>query len=129
MINVDVMGVWLAMREEIPVSQRSGGGCVVNTSSVGGLIGMAQIPLYMAAKHAVLGLTKSVALEYAKAGVRVNAICPGAVRTDLYDRCTGGSPEMEKAIDSMHPMGRSGTPEQVASAVLYLGRDATWSFA
>ncbi|HWY29420.1 MAG TPA: glucose 1-dehydrogenase [Candidatus Acidoferrum sp.] len=126
-IDVNVMGVWLAMREEIPLIQRSGGGCVVNTASVGGLVGMARIPLYIAAKHAVLGLTKSVALEYAKLGVRVNAVCPGAVRTDLYDRFTGKNPEMEKAIEGMHPMGRSGTPEEVASAVLYLCRDATWT--
>ena len=126
-IDVNVMGVWLAMREEIPLIQRSGGGCIVNTASVAGLVGMAGIPLYIAAKHAVLGLTKSVALEYAKHGVRVNAVCPGAVRTDLYDRFTGKNPEMEKAIEGMHPMGRSGTPEEVASAVLYLCRDATWT--
>jgi NAD(P)-dependent dehydrogenase (short-subunit alcohol dehydrogenase family) len=126
-IDVNVMGVWLAMREEIPLIQRSGGGCIVNTASVAGLIGMAGIPLYIAAKHAVLGLTKSVALEFAKHGVRVNAVCPGAVRTDLYDRFTGKNPEMEKAIEAMHPMGRSGTPEEVASAVLYLCRDATWT--
>jgi NAD(P)-dependent dehydrogenase (short-subunit alcohol dehydrogenase family) len=126
-IDVNVMGVWLAMREEIPVIKRSGGGCIVNTSSVAGVIGMSRIPLYIAAKHAVLGLTKSVALEYAREGVRVNAICPGAVRTDLYDRFTGKNPETEKAIEEMHPMGRSGTPEEVASAVLYLCRDATWT--
>lgn len=126
-IDVNVMGVWLAMREEVPVIKRSGGGCIVNTSSVAGLIGMAGVPLYIAAKHAVIGLTKSVALEFAKDGVRVNAVCPGAVRTDLYERFTGKNPEMEKAIESMHPMGRSGTPEEVASAVLYLCRDATWT--
>ena len=121
------MGVWLAMREEIPVIQRSGGGCIVNTSSVGGVIGMAQIPLYIAAKHAVLGLTKSVALEFARSGVRVNAVCPGAVRTGLFDRFTQNDPERVNAIEGMHPMGRSGSPDEVASAVLYLCRDATWT--
>ena len=126
-IDVNVMGVWMAMREEIPVILQSGGGCVVNTSSVAGHIGFAQIPIYIAAKHAVIGLTKAVALEYAKEGVRVNAVCPGAVKTDLYDRFTGNNKEMEEAIEAMHPMGRSGTPEEVASAVLYLCRDATWT--
>ncbi len=126
-MDINVMGVWLAMREEIPVIQRSGGGCVVNTSSVAGVIGMAGVPLYIASKHAVIGLTKSVALEYAKQGVRVNAVCPGAVHTDLYDRFTGKNPEMEKAIEAMHPMGRSGSADEVASAVLYLCRDATWT--
>ena len=126
-IDVNVMGVWMAMREEIPLILRSGGGCVVNTSSVAGHIGFAQIPIYIAAKHAVIGLTKAVALEYAKEGVRVNAVCPGAVKTELYERFTGKNPEMEVAIESMHPMGRSGTPHEVASAVLYLCRDATWT--
>ena len=126
-IDVNVMGVWLAMREEIPVIERSGGGCVVNTASVAGLTGMAGVPLYVAAKHAVLGLTKSVALEYAKRGVRINAVCPGAVHTDLYDRFTGKNPEMERAIEGMHPMGRSGNAEEVAVSVLYLCRDATWT--
>lgn len=126
-IDVNVMGVWLAMREEIPLIQQSGGGCIVNTSSAGGLVGMAQIPLYIAAKHAVVGLTKSVALEFAKDGVRVNAVCPGSVRTDLFHRFTGKNPEMEQAMESMHPMGRVWMPEEVASAVLYLCRDATWT--
>ena len=126
-IDINVMGVWLAMREEIPVIQRSGGGCVVNTSSVAGVIGMAQIPLYIASKHAVLGLTKSAALEFAKAGVRVNDVCPGAGRTELFERFTQNDPERVKAMEAMHPMGRSGSPDEVASAVLYLCRDATWT--
>ena len=126
-IDVNVMGVWLVMREAIPEIIASGGGCIVNTSSVAGHIGMAQVPLYIAAKHAVIGLTKSVALEYAQQGVRINAVCPGAVKTALYNRFTGQNAEVEKAIEAMHPMGRSGKPEEVASAVLYLCRDATWT--
>jgi NAD(P)-dependent dehydrogenase (short-subunit alcohol dehydrogenase family) len=126
-IDVNVLGVWLGMREEIPVILRSGGGCIVNTSSIAGLIGMAQVPLYIASKHAVIGLTKAVALEYAKQGVRVNAVCPGAVHTDLYDRFTGKNPQMEQALEGMHPMGRSGTPEEVASAVYWLCTEATWT--
>jgi NAD(P)-dependent dehydrogenase (short-subunit alcohol dehydrogenase family) len=126
-IDVNIIGVWLAMRDEIPAIQRSGGGCVVNTSSIFGLIGMAQIPLYAASKHAVIGLTKAAALEYAKQGVRVNAVCPGAVRTDLYNRFTGKKPQMEQVVEAMHPMGRNGTPEEVASAVYWLCTEATWT--
>lgn len=126
-IDVNVMGVWLAMREEIPVIINSGGGAIVNTASVAGLIGMAGVPLYVAAKHAVMGLTKSVALEVAKQGVRVNAVCPGAVRTDLYERFTGKNAEMEAHIESLHPMGRSGTPDEVASAVYWLCTEGTWT--
>ena len=126
-IDVNVMGVWLVMRETIEVIKNSGGGCIVNTSSIAGHIGLAQIPLYIASKHAVIGLTKAVALEYAQQGVRVNAICPGAVKTALYERFTGNNEEMGQAIESMHPMGRSGEPEEVASAVLYLCREATWT--
>jgi NAD(P)-dependent dehydrogenase (short-subunit alcohol dehydrogenase family) len=126
-MDVNVLGVWLAMREEIPAIIRSGGGCVVNTSSVAGLIGMANVPLYIASKHAVLGLTKSVALEYAKQGVRVNAVCPGAVHTEMFARFTGNKPEMVEALEAMHPMGRSGKPEEVASAVFWLCTEATWT--
>ena len=126
-IDINVMGVWLVMRETIPVIKESGGGCVINTSSIAGHIGMPQIPLYIASKHAVMGLTKAVALEYAQQGVRINAICPGAVKTALYERFTGKDKKMGQAIESMHPMGRSGTVEEVASAVLYLCRDATWT--
>jgi NAD(P)-dependent dehydrogenase (short-subunit alcohol dehydrogenase family) len=110
-MDVNVLGVCLGMREEIPVILQSGGGCIVNTASVCGLIALAQIPLYTASKHAVLGLTKAVALEYAKQGVRVNAVCPGAIRF------TTKNPQLEHAYTAMYPMGRIGTPDQVASAV------------
>lgn len=126
-MDINVKGVWLCMQQEVGYIQQAGGGCIVNTSSVAGHIGMAQIPLYIASKHAMIGLTKSVALEYAQLDVRVNAICPGAVKTDLYDRFTGKNPDMESAIEAMHTMGRSGTPEEVASAVVYLCKDATWT--
>ena len=126
-IDINVKGVWLCMKYEIPKMLASGGGSIVNTASVAGLIGMAQIPLYIASKHAVIGLTKSVALEYATQNIRVNAVCPGAVKTDLYDRFTGKNSEMEQAVENMHPMGRSGTPEEVASGVVYLCKDATWT--
>ncbi len=126
-IDVNVKGVWLCMQHEIPRMLENGGGAIVNTGSVASVIGMANIPLYIASKHAVLGLTRSVALEFAQQNVRVNAVCPGAVKTDLYDRFTGKNPEMEQAIEGMHPMGRSGTPDEIASAVYWLCHDATWT--
>jgi len=125
-MDVNVKGVWMCMQCQIPELLKSGGGSIVNTSSVAGHIGMAQIPLYIASKHAVNGLTKAIALEYAQQNIRVNSVCPGAVVTDLYDRFTGKNPEMEQAIENMHPMGRSGQPEEIAKAVLYLCRDASW---
>jgi NAD(P)-dependent dehydrogenase (short-subunit alcohol dehydrogenase family) len=126
-IDVNVMGVWLCLKHELPLIEKSGGGCAVNNSSVAGLVGMAQIELYIASKHAVLGLTKSAALEYAKSGVRVNAVCPGAVHTEMYERFVSKDPDLVQTLENMHPMGRSGTPEEIASAVLWLCRDATFT--
>src|SRR4029077_19574299 len=106
-IDVNVMGVWLCLKHELPLIEKSGGGCIINTSSVAGLVGMAQVELYIAAKHAVIGLTKSAALEYAKSGVRVNAVCPGAVHTEMYERFVSKDPNLARNIENMHPMGRS----------------------
>ena len=126
-MDVNVKGVWMCMQTQIPLMLKSGGGSIVNTSSIAGLIGFNQVPIYVASKHAVIGLTKTIALEYATQGIRVNTVCPGAVVTDLYNRFTKNDPEMQKAIEHMHPMGRSGKPEEVASAVYYLCNDATWT--
>ena len=126
-MDVNVKGVWLCMKHQAPLIYQSGGGCIVNNSSIMGHIAFPQIPLYCASKHAVLGLTKAVALEYAQQKVRVNAVCPGSVKTDMINRFTLEEPEKEAFIDSLHPMGRMGTPEEVSSAVIYLCRDATWT--
>ena len=115
------------MQHEVPRMLACGGGAIVNTGSVASIVGMANIPLYIASKHAVLGLTRAVALEYAQQNIRVNAVCPGAVKTDLYDRFTGKNPDVELAIEGMHPMGRSGTPEEIASAVYWLCTEANWT--
>nr|AIH14817.1 short chain dehydrogenase [Westiella intricata UH HT-29-1] len=120
LININLKGVWLAMRYEIPQMLKTGGGAIVNTASIGGLIGFPGIPIYIASKHAVLGLTKAAAIEYAKSGIRINAISPGTVITDLFERSLGKDPQMKKQIMAMHPIGRAGTPEEIASAVLWL---------
>jgi NAD(P)-dependent dehydrogenase (short-subunit alcohol dehydrogenase family) len=123
--DVNVWGVIASMKYEIPAMLKTGGGAIVNTSSVGGHIGMAHVSVYAATKHAVEGLTKSVALEYAKQGVRVTAIAPAAIVTDMIDRFVGGpDTEQGKGLAALHPVGRMGRPEEVAGAVLYLASDA-----
>jgi NAD(P)-dependent dehydrogenase (short-subunit alcohol dehydrogenase family) len=117
----NVKGAWLAMKYEIPRMLASGGGAIVNNSSVGGLLGMHSMGIYSASKHAICGLTKSAALEYAKKGIRVNAIAPGGVQTDMLDRVTGGpATEAREKMAKFHPMGRIADPAEIATAVLWL---------
>lgn len=122
-ININVKGVWLSMKYEIPEMLKNGRGAIVNTASVAGLIGVPGIPIYIASKHAVLGLTKSVALEYAKSGIRVNAVSPAAIETDMVDRFVGKEREARQQLAAMHPVGRMGKPEEIADAVIYLCSD------
>jgi len=122
-MNVNVKGVWLSMKYEIPQMLKNGGGAIVNNSSVVGVIGVAQAPVYVASKHAVLGLTKSAALEYAKSGVRINAIAPGYIETDMVERVMKNSKQAKETIRSIQPMGRIGKPEEVANAVVWLLSD------
>jgi NAD(P)-dependent dehydrogenase (short-subunit alcohol dehydrogenase family) len=112
------------MREEIPHLAAAGGGAIVNCSSVAGLVGFPGIAAYSASKHGLIGLTKSAALEYAGAGVRVNAVCPGVIRTAMIERFTGGDAEREAQLVAAEPVGRMGTPGEVAAAVLWLCSDA-----
>ncbi|MGM3308196.1 SDR family oxidoreductase [Anabaena sp. WFMT] len=122
-MDINVKGVWLSMQYEIAEMVKQGSGVIVNTASVAGLVGMSAVPIYVASKHAVIGLTRSAALEYAKSGIRVNAVSPGGIQTDMIDRFVG-TPESEtefrQQLQSMHPVGRLGTDEEVASAVIYL---------
>lgn len=120
-MDANVLGVLLAMKHEIPALLRSGGGAIVNNSSVGGVIGMPTAGIYVASKHAVIGLTKVAALEYAKEGIRVNAVNPAATQSDMLDRFTGGADtDFRKQLAAMHPIGRVARAEEIADAVVYL---------
>ncbi len=122
-MNINVKGVWLSMKYEIPQMLKNGGGAIVNCASAAGLIGFPGVPIYVASKHAVLGLTKSVALEYAKSGIRINAVSPAAIETDMVDRFVGKEGDARQQLAAMHPVGRMGRPEEIADAVIYLCSD------
>ncbi|MBW4696454.1 MAG: SDR family oxidoreductase [Aphanocapsa lilacina HA4352-LM1] len=115
--DINYKGTWLCMKYQIPQILKSGGGAIVNMSSIAGEIGFPGVPIYTASKHAVLGLTKAVALEYAKSNIRVNAVSPGAIHTDMYERF---EPEVRETLINLHPLGRPGKPEEVAQTVLFL---------
>lgn len=120
-MDANVLGVLLAMKHEIPALLRSGGGAIVNNSSVAGVIGFPSAAVYTASKHAVIGLTKAAALEYAKEGIRVNAVNPAATQSDMLDRFTGGADsEFRKQLAAMHPIGRIARSEEVADTVVFL---------
>jgi len=122
-IGVNLKGIWLCMKYEIPQMLKQGKGAIVNNASIAGVVGFQGIPAYVASKHGVIGLTKNAALENAKAGIRVNVVCPGVIRTPMIDRFTGKQKEVEKQFESMEPIGRLGQPEEVAEAVIWLCSD------
>jgi NAD(P)-dependent dehydrogenase (short-subunit alcohol dehydrogenase family) len=123
-IAINLKGVWLCMRYEIPQMLQQGGGVIVNTASVAGLVGFANLPAYVASKHGIAGLTKTAALEYAEQGIRVNAVCPGVIHTAMIDRIVGGDAEAEAQFTALEPVGRMGSPAEVAQAVVWLCSDA-----
>src|SRR6266571_5660332 len=122
-MDINVKGVWLSLKYEIPAMLKAGGGAIVNNSSAAGLIGIGMVPVYVASKHAVNGLTKSVALEYAKQNVRVNAVAPGPIETRMYRDFVAGSPEAKQMLEAATPIGRVGQPEEIASIVIWLCSD------
>jgi NAD(P)-dependent dehydrogenase (short-subunit alcohol dehydrogenase family) len=124
-IAVNLKGVWLCMKHEIPQMLKQGGGAIVNTASVAGLVGFQGLPAYVASKHGVNGLTKTAALEYAKQGIRVNAVCPGVIQTPMLDRLFTSQPGAGETIAAMEPLGRLGKPEEIAAAVVWLCSDAS----
>src|SRR6266852_5333552 len=121
--DINVWGVLNSMRHEIPLMLKTGGGAIVNNSSVAGHVGLAEVSIYMASKHAVEGLTKSIALEFAKQNIRVNAVAPGVIATDMLDRFAGKEGEIRDSLASITPVGRIGTGDEIAAAVLYLCSD------
>ncbi len=121
-IAVDLKGVFLCMKYEIPMILKRGGGAIVNMSSIAGLVGLRKNIAYVAGKHGVVGLTRAAALEYAQAGIRINAVCPGFVRTPILKLDT--MPEMERRYVAAEPVGRLGRPEEIAAAVVWLCSDA-----
>jgi NAD(P)-dependent dehydrogenase (short-subunit alcohol dehydrogenase family) len=122
-MNVNVKGVWLSMKYEIAQMLKQGSGSIVNTSSGAGVVAVPTQSLYTASKHAVVGLTKAAALQYAKAGIRINAVAPAVIETDMFEAATGGQDEAKAYMVGLHPIGRIGTPLEVASAVLFLSSD------
>lgn len=122
--DINVKGILFSLKHEVPAMLKSGGGSIINTSSVAGLSGMANVSVYVASKHAVIGITKSVALELAKQNIRVNAVSPAAIQTDMFERFTGGAnTDAGKYLASMHPIGRVGTPDEIANPVVFLASD------
>ncbi len=118
-ININLKGVWLGMKYQIPQMLKQGGGAIVNTASIAGLVGSRSAG-YGASKHGIVGLTKTAALEYAKSGIRVNAVCPGVIRTPMVQRSLDRMPELEERFVAVEPIGRIGRPEEVAEAVVWL---------
>ncbi|MBC5774641.1 SDR family oxidoreductase [Pontibacter sp. KCTC 32443] len=124
-IGINVKGVWLCMKYEISHMLQQGKGAIVNCSSIAGVIGFPGIPIYTASKHAVIGLTKTAALEYAQSGIRVNAVCPGAIQTAMIDRFMEKNKVSKESMVAGEPMGRFGEPDEIAEAAIWLCSDAS----
>ena len=123
-LNINLKGVWLCMKYEIAQMLRQGGGSIVNTASVAGLVGWRHTSAYVASKHGVIGLTKSAALEYAQQGIRINSVCPGIIRTPIVERVIARDPQRESWMTETEPIGRLGNPTEVAEAVVWLCSNA-----
>ena len=121
---VNVKGVWLCMKYQLAHMAQHDGGSIVNTASVAGLIGAPKMAAYSASKHAVIGLTKSAAVEYGRKKIRVNAVCPAVINTEMFARAVQADPKIGPAITQAHPVGRIGEADEVAAAVVWLSSDA-----
>ena len=123
-IGINLTGVWLCMKYELRQMLTQGRGAIVNTASVMGLVSTPTNPAYAASKHGVVGLTKSAALAYAQAGIRVNAVCPAFIHSPMTERIFTRYPERQAPLIARHPMGRLGLPDEIAAAVVWLCSDA-----
>lgn len=123
-IDINLKGVWLCMKYELSHMLKQGGGAIVNTASVAGLVGGTFGSAYYASKHGVVGLTKAAAIEYGGSAIRVNAVCPGVIRTEMAERVIKDRQDLEDSVTALHPLGRLGTPEEVAETVVWLSSDA-----
>jgi len=119
-IDIMLSGVFYGLKYEIPAILRSGGGAIVNTSSGAGLIGFPGMAAYVAAKHGVIGLTRTAALEWGHRGIRINAICPGTARSGMVDAWLGGDAAREAEVAALHPIGRIAEAREIAEAVIWL---------
>jgi NAD(P)-dependent dehydrogenase (short-subunit alcohol dehydrogenase family) len=117
---INLSSVFYCMRAQIPLMKKNGGGVIVNCSSIAGLVGTAGGGAYCASKHGMIGISKAAALDYARDGIRVNAVCPGVIDTAIVQRVIERRPEMKQVIEEMEPVGRFGDPEEVAAAVTWL---------
>ncbi|HEX6756999.1 MAG TPA: SDR family oxidoreductase [Propionibacteriaceae bacterium] len=123
-ITINLRSVFLCLKYEIPLMLQHGGGAIVNTSSGAGIKVFGRGAAYAAAKHGVVGLTKDAALDYASLNIRINAICPGIIDTEMMDRFTGGTPEERDRVIAQEPIGRMGRPDEIAATVVWLCSDA-----
>lgn len=123
-LDINLTGVWLCMKYEIIQMLNQGGGAIVNTASIMGLVGGSRSPAYPATKHGVVGLTRAAAVDYAQEAIRVNAVCPGYIRTPMIEQSILSDPVAEERVVSRHPMHRLGTPEEIGEAVVWLCSDA-----
>jgi NAD(P)-dependent dehydrogenase (short-subunit alcohol dehydrogenase family) len=122
-MDINLKGVWLCMKYEIVQMRKQGGGVIINNSSSSGLGGAPRLTIYSASKHGVVGLTKGAALEYISDNIRINALCPGIIKTPMHDERLSTTPGLEKIMLSMIPMGKFGKPEEVAAAVMWMCSD------
>jgi NAD(P)-dependent dehydrogenase (short-subunit alcohol dehydrogenase family) len=122
-ISINLKGIWLCMKNEIPEMLKKGKGVIVNCASIAGIVGFQGAPAYVASKHGIIGLTKTSALEYARRGIRINVVCPGVIKTPMITRSTGNKKDVEDQYAEKEPMGRLGTPEEIANAVIWLCAD------